>query len=739
MKDNLEDTRALNELVEEVKQNELNYDLGDTIEVVEQPKNNIEEEKNNNLITKEEEPIEEKKEEVIEEKIVVKKSLKDKWNNLSKKSKITIIVCCIVILLLIIGTILYILLSKKEKPIDKPIEEEIIVTKDNYIYQNGKLILIDDNENHLGEYECTNKDENNCYVAYIDNSEDLFETPINEYEDGTSIKKRTKIYANKYAFIVDQKDSKTQLITLYDFIDNKVIGEYLNVKVYNNSDNVILVNKNNEYGLFELKEDGLKEIIGFKYAYLGINGSDTTYLVAKNNKGYYLIDYKDKAKTKVISNPIINYNDSYIVTKNNDKYYLIDYNNEEFLSDYDYIRLVDKDKVAVVKDNQVYIKSVNESKYNEEGYQLNNDNYRVVNVYDKDNKKVSSKEAFTTQINNNVLSLFIDKDTLLIDLTEGEASKNYNYFNYFDGKLYFYKDEEKNELIGTYECNNKNEIKDNVLTNCYVAKDTVLNDTYVNPKREAGYNIPIYNNNYVFIYDSPTLVNDSNKEIKFYDLKQKKVLGTYTDIDSNTKSTNGVTQIETDNTSVIAKLKSGKYGVININSNGASVQYKFNYNYLEKYGNYYLGQKENNKWAIIYSDDNTSYEFNERIMDNNSDYVVVGSSEKVKIYPNKNNADPINNKEFVYIELSTKVYGAVDSENKLWLYKYDSNEPLNKDGIGLTSKVYYATDTPSFKIQTTGDDVNVKVYNGSNYVDFGPYPLTAKTVVEEIIDQVLND
>ena len=51
---------------------------------------------------------------------------------------------------------------------------------------------------------------------------------------------------------------------------------------------------------------------------------------------------------------------------------------------------------------------------------------------------------------------------------------------------------------------------------------------------------------------------------------------------------------------------------------------------------------------------------------------------------------------------------------------------------------YYGVDNPSFKIQTTGNDVNVKVYNGSSYVDVGPYS-TKKEQKQESTDNDKED
>ena len=737
MKEDLENTRALNELTEQIKkidvpvndmEDELETDTKE-FETREEVFNDLVSNENTNEIT------EEKKEEVNEEKDdnkkkkKDKKSLKEKWNNLSKKNKIIILVSIGVIFLIIIGVILYIVLSPKQKQEEEKKEDVVIVVKDNYRYENGKLVFLSNNDNDLGEYECNNKDENLCYVAYLNNDEDPFEVAKNTYENGDIIKKRARIYLDRYAFIIDTNNNKDTTITLYDFKDKKEVEKYQSIKSYDDSSNqVILTNDRGDYGLFELKENEVTKVIDFSYSFMGINKKDTKYLVVKNNKGSFIIDYNNKARTKAIPGTIVDYNEKYIIAKDSNKYNLYDLEAEKYITDYDYMRFVSEDILALVKDKMLYFKNADNRKYNEEGYALNNEEYITVNIYDNDNKLKETKNAFGIELHDKQLNLTIDKDTFKIDLNEGEVSALYDYYSYFDGKLYFYSDVEKNELINKYECNNKNEIQKNEFMNCYIAKDTNLSDTYVNPKKEENVTIPIYNSNYVFVYDSPTLVNDSNYEIKFYDLKNKKVLGTYQTIDTDVKDNGGkFSHINVDTTSIIAKLKTGKYGVINITSNGVNVAHKFEYDYIERYGTNFLAKKDNGSWVILYENDSTSYEFDGKIMNNNNSYMIISKNDNVKIYPNKNNANALNDKEFKYIELTSKVYGAVDSSNKLWLYLYDNLTPINTDGIGLTTNTYYNTSTPSFKIEISGNNVYVKVYNGNSYVDFGPY----STIVEE--------
>ena len=720
MKDDLENTKALNELETITKDDTIIYDSNDKEE------DETQEELYNNLVSQEN-TIEYKKEEIIEdskeEKKKKKRSLKEIWNNLSKKKKIIVIVSAVLIVCIII--MLIIILCRKDIKEDNVKVDDVIIQKDNYIYENGKLVLLDKDEKEIGEYECSNKDADLCYVAYLGNDEDPFEVAVNTYEDGTLIKSRAPIYLNRYAFIVDQDNKNSDIIFLYDITDKKVIDEYQKVKAYSNSNNyVVLENKNGEYGLFELKDSGLNELISFKYTFLGLNKNDTSKVVAKDTNGFIILGFNGTSLSKSIPGEIVNYNDKFIVAKNYGKYTLYDYEGVEYQSNVDYIRIINDNYYAMVQDKLLYIRDKDNNKYNEEGYQINNDKYIPVNIFDKNDKKIKTEEAFTIELNGDVFNIVIGDSTNLLSMLDGLTSTNYQFYSYFAGKLYFYSDSNKLNLLGTYTCANKNEkIKDDRFVNCYVAKDSVFNRNYKSIYKERNTTIPLYNNKYVFIYDSPTLANDDNTEIKFYDLSQNKVNGTYAAIDSDTNDNNGVfTHAGAQDKEIIAKSKNGKYGTIIIDNAGARINYKMEYKHLEKYDKYYIAKQEDDSWIVIYSSKETSYDFPGKIMGDNEKYFVIQNEddEEVKVYPNEKNAKPINDKSFKYVVLDKDIYAAVDSKNKLWIYQYSSDKPLNEKGIKLDGDEYYSADIDDYpfnlSMNNTKTSVNVYVLDGKKYV-----------------------
>ena len=607
-----------------------------------------------------------------------------------------------------------------KKPVQQTTDNtpDIVLESDNYVYQNGTLTMIDRNGNTLGTYDCENKDENKCYVAFLSNTEDEFDTPINKTSSNEIIKSRSSIYFDRFVFIFDNSDEKSEKIKLYDMQDNKSLGDFYGVKSYNveNANAVVLKNEKDTYGLFEFNSNGISPIIDFKYVYIGlIDKEKDSMIVVRDSRGYYLVDYSDKPQTKVFSSKIYDYNDKYVVLKDNSSYSVYDYDNKDCLKNYDYIRLLSEDYVAVVKNKYLFIRDYEDKKYNEEGYELTNENYRKVYTFDNDKKLINTDFAFDFELHDKTLSLTLknaDNTTSdeKLNLAEGEVSAKYKYYSYFNGKLYFYDDEDKNNVIGKYECNNHNNNVNGSFNNCYVAKDSVFNDSYINPSVSKDSVIALYNKKFAFIFDAPDLQNNDNKEIKFYDLTQSKVLGTYSAIDANMgQSVDDLTLVSTNDTKIIARLKSGKFGVIHIKGNEANVLHKFNYNYIERAGNDFIVQLENNNWQIIYGSNNyTSSEFPGRIKNYANGYVVIKNSEKDYIY--KGDGTMLVNIQSDYIDINNKSVFAAIKDSKLDLYTYEGKK-VNTDTISLKSNKYFNTVTPAYKISISGNNVNINIYN----------------------------
>ena len=152
-----------------------------------------------------------------------KESIIDKFKKLPKKTKIIIIVSVVVVLLLVIGLILFLVL-RKPKEEEEP-KEEVIVNESNYTYKNGTLIIYDKDNNTIGEYECTNKDEELCYVAYYENNLDDFNT-TELYKEDEIVLERSTNYGD-LVFIYDNEEAKDLLVKngFDDFVNKD--GKYI--------------------------------------------------------------------------------------------------------------------------------------------------------------------------------------------------------------------------------------------------------------------------------------------------------------------------------------------------------------------------------------------------------------------------------------------------------------------------------------------------------------------------------
>ena len=133
------------------------------------------------------------------------KAFKEKWNQLSKGKKIGILLAIFIIIVLIVLAIIFLLPKKQESTLPK--EPDVIVKENNYRYENGTLIFLDKNEQEIGKYECQNKDQEKCYVAW-NSKEDDFDEPKKFYEDGEKIVNRTHFILDQYAFVYDNEEKK---------------------------------------------------------------------------------------------------------------------------------------------------------------------------------------------------------------------------------------------------------------------------------------------------------------------------------------------------------------------------------------------------------------------------------------------------------------------------------------------------------------------------------------------------
>lgn len=622
------------------------------------------------------------------EKVSENPSKKEKkpsgWSKLSKKKKIIIIVSIVIILLVIVGILLYFLVFKKDNHKDDYKEPTVVIEKDNYKYEDGKLIFIDNDKKEIGEYECTNKNENLCYVAYFSN-EDTFDINKKVYENGGLVNIRTDIIDN-YVFIYDDETKEKGEVSLYDMKEKKIIDTYSLVKKV--KDKYVILKKDGNYNLINLDKK-VSKVIDTSYDYMGYI-EDTNNLVVATNNNYKLINFDGDSVSKNVPGTIMNFDANNISVKVNNNYFVYNYNGEVVVNkEYNYIRFVNNYIIAA-EGKKLFVYDVNGNPMNLDGIRITSSDYNTKLVFNDNLRQTGKEEAFNVVVTNNTMRIEYGEDYTKINLSDGVVSKNISYISYFGGKLYFYSDEEKTNLIGTYKCEYANDTNEATkeLENCFIAKESniFLSD---NKDVKNGY-LPIYNNTYVFIADTKS--PKSNDNIILWDLKSNKKLATYKSVDAGFHDTEKtVNFITTAGTLVVAKNTSDSYGLINIltkdvkglipfkdeNDNKiTNVSFKsLNDNFLIKRSDdtYHLYNK---KGVELASKVSTKYE----IVEYSNNHLKVKNNDKYLIYD-------LNGKvvsdEFKYIAMESNFYIAIDGSNFLHVYKYDSKNDLMSEELEI--------------------------------------------------------
>lgn len=650
--------------------------------------------------------------EILEEKKNFVAKIKEKWNSLEKKQKIMVLVIALLLLILLIIFIVFLCTRKEEAkgPDKDPEVIEVAPTiTDNYYYKDGKLYFIDASEKELGSYECENKDSKLCYVAY-NSYRDGFDVP--KLEDVTGDEKigRMPIFDEKFVFVVDTKEEKDTAVKLYSIQEEKVTNTYKSAKAYD--DNYIIVaDQSNKYGLIELNST-FKEVIKPQYESLRmIDGEDN--LIAKNKKSIVVINKNNKVLSSSFdtSYDIKNYNENFVVAYISGSYNVYDYKANLLASGYDYIAL-SGEYAALVDNKTVYVIDKDKNKYNEGSVILNNTNYVKTYIYDEDGNSKETRRSFDMNVKDSLIEFVIYGDSESptynnVELVEGKASQKFKYINYFTGSLYFYKDEEKMDLLGTYECTNKNYInkESDKFEYCFPAYDTIYEDNdMTNGKRETL--TPLINEKYVFVTDGPSTV-------KLYDLEDGKVLGTYSSVNTNLASNSDFSKYS-GKLDVIALNKKGKYGLLTIDGKSVSATYSFEYNRLEKLGEYILAQTTDNKWKIFYGNARESGEISDKIVgySPNLKYLKTRAGNSYSVY--SETGEKTSEDHYVYVDLYNDYYAAVDDDKNIYIYDYQGNK-VTDTPVKANSTDYRSLDNPAFKVYKTNNTYNISVYDGSKY------------------------
>ena len=638
---------------------------------------------------------------INEDELIVKKGRKKHkkeffWNRMSKKAKIITIVCLLLIILITVGLCIYFFVIKKEKKKPEPVVENVVIEKENYIYKNGVLTFLDDESESIGTYECKTKDVEECYIAKLTNEDD-FDLPLYVDKKGHTIEKNSKIYNENYVFVYD--DNK---INLYNIKDKKIEKELQLIKDGNiEEDFIVAKDMEDKYGIISF-EDGMETIIDFDYEYLGIV-DDSRVFVAKEDNKFYLIDSDEKRISNFFNKQVKSFDDNYVVLANDSEYYLYDYaGNKALDNSYNYIDFR-ASYVFVIDDGKMFVYSSDLTKLNN-GFRIKSNTYQKKFIFDEDNQLVDTKKAYTITINADGTISIEDnssKSVKTINVYESILSENYDYVSYLDGQLYFYQDTEKTELLGSYKCNNQNNVNVNSkeFTNCFIAKEANI----INQNETLGY-IPIINNNYVFIKDS----KDGTNTIILYDLKSNTQKARYKAVDTG-MSNNSITYINSINSLIYAQNTDDNYGVITFKEGTPVGVISF-----KEDGN---GTKSLTLLAdnIIATRGNVNYLYSKtgellatskfKMIEYQNDYLVVKDKGYLVYNMSTPSSGTIVSNELDYIKLYDDFFVGIKNK-KLNVYLYKSG----KTGVLAEALDVSLTDyTKAYKITTYSDSYVISI------------------------------
>ena len=631
-----------------------------------------------------------------------KKKKKECWlKKLNKKQRIIIVVGGILLVLLIIALVLFLVFKSK-----KTENTDIILQADNYRYENGTLFFLDSEKKELGSYECENKDEKTCYVAYFEKEND-FDIDQIVYEDDTPYLQRSIIFDNNFVFVYDGK------IVLYDIKNQEIKSEYESIKKYKDDAVIVSLKESSElkYGVLSFKDGEINTDRKTEYDYIGYYGYDDN-LVYKKGKEYNV----ENKKLSNIDGTIKSYNDKFVVVQLNNGYYLYDNNGKKAkLPEADFITLKE-DYIVLIQEKKLFLYDSEYNILNMDGIELSSDTYITIKKVNKSGKVIETIVPFTVTVNADNINVEVDGNNNILNPYESKINNKLSYVTYSDGKIYFYQDEEKTDLIGKYTCKNKNKVskESEIFENCFIAHESKLLER--SASGNVGY-IPIYNGRFVFIEDQS---NPNVKSIEFYDLKDNKSISTYVEVDAGFYSNDKiVNKANASNVIVIAKKSGNYYVAFKITSSGAETIVKNDKKSTEiKYlKNYLLARYSDGTYHLLNIDGSeitSKISTRNEIVDYYNDYIVV-KSDKYQIY--NINTGQIISDEFNYISLNSAYYVGIVN-NKLNIYNYDSKKkllcvdiPVVKNDLANSYNVKYASSS-SILVTIYGNEDTYYSFNG---------------------------
>lgn len=634
--------------------------------------------------------------------------LKNLWKSFSKKKKIIILV--ITTLLVILAVLLVLVLLKDDKDVKEKIPN-VVIEQDNYRYQNGTLVFLDEQKNEIGKYKCENKDEKKCYVAYLSN-EDEFTGDLYLDEAGNKKVLRSRIINNDYVFIVDNKKQDDQTALLYSIKTSSKFDKYKLVKQNNINKTVAVVkDESGKYGILDLSSQNPSNLVNFNYGYIGLieNEAASKYIVVNKNDKFYVADYTENILSSGFTSNIAEYNDNFIVTKLSDgKYEIYDYEGNKLqTSSAIFIKLYNE-YYAFLQDNGITVFDKEGVKYNENPIGLSTTNYNRTYVFDANDQIISNDVAFEITQSDESISITRGKTIDYLSIKEAKANQEHAFMSYYNGILYFYQDPAKTTLIGKYTCKNRN--TSGAFDNCTIASSSSLSNNDLSKNTPSG-KLALINNRYVFIKD--TL---STGGIYLYDLSQSKRLGPYIEVDSDTLVDENESVKTTDGAYIIVKNNKNLNGLLKITSSSVDTIIPIENSSIERAKDYFLVKKSSGTYAL-YNNGGTKItgDFGGKIQNYNSEYVTISQSNKYQIF--KYDTSKVDDNTYDYIKLEKDYYIAFRNNNlEIHTYKNPGVNVLQSD-----VKIKYPesfVNSSVFSVSASQLGYIVKITDGANDFEY---------------------
>lgn len=274
-------------------------------------------------------------------------------------------------------------------------------------------------------------------------------------------------------------------------------------------------------------------------------------------------------------------------------------------------------------------------------------------------------------------------------------------FYYKDGKLYFLAEDDSE--IGSYECENKDDKLCYVDTNEYLDSFDVVK--LVDKEGKAlKQRLPIYENNYVFVFDNKS---EDGKEIILYSIKDEKEVGRYNEV-----------KAFSDNYIIVQDTK-GLYGLIQI-QNGVNEIIAPQYSYLGMIdGEANLVAKNKNGYIVINKKNkaqssqlSSGYE----IKYYNDKFVVVLVSDRYNVYDYEGNSIVTDT------DFATLVDDYVGFVNNSRLYFVDGEvNKYTENGVKLNTSSYVKTYVYDENNELTETKRSFEVIYKDNSLEVGVY------------------